>query len=50
MTNKEAKLQTAIDALPRIPIGIRPTPIEPLPRLSAALGGPTIYMKRDDLT
>jgi D-cysteine desulfhydrase len=25
------------------------TPIEPLERLSAALGGPTIYMKRDDL-
>ncbi|MDR3264720.1 MAG: D-cysteine desulfhydrase [Synergistaceae bacterium] len=25
------------------------TPIEELPRLSAALGGPTIYMKRDDL-
>ncbi len=50
MTNKEAQLQTAIDALPRIPIGIRPTPIEALPRLSAALGGPTIYIKRDDLT
>jgi D-cysteine desulfhydrase len=25
------------------------TPIEKLPRLSAELGGPTIYMKRDDL-
>ena len=50
MTNKQAQLQTAIDALPRIPIGIRPTPIESLPRLSAALGGPFIYMKRDDLT
>ncbi|MGE5359843.1 MAG: D-cysteine desulfhydrase [Bacteroidales bacterium] len=25
------------------------TPIEPLPRLSAALGGPDIYIKRDDL-
>lgn len=27
-----------------------PTPIEHLPRLSAALGGPAIYIKRDDLT
>lgn len=26
-----------------------PTPIEPLPRLSAALGGPDIFIKRDDL-
>ena len=25
------------------------TPLEPLPRLSAALGGPEIWMKRDDL-
>ncbi len=50
MTSREIQLQTAIDSLPRIPIGIRPTPIEALPRLSAALGGPLIYMKRDDLT
>jgi 1-aminocyclopropane-1-carboxylate deaminase/D-cysteine desulfhydrase-like pyridoxal-dependent ACC family enzyme len=27
-----------------------PTPLEALPRLSAELGGPPIYMKRDDLT
>lgn len=27
-----------------------PTPLEPLPRLSAALGGPEIWVKRDDLT
>jgi D-cysteine desulfhydrase len=26
------------------------TPLHPLPRLSAALGGPAIWMKRDDLT
>ena len=29
---------------------VRPTPLEPMPRLSAALGGPDIYIKRDDLT
>jgi L-cysteate sulfo-lyase len=27
-----------------------PTPIEPLPRLSAHLGGPRLFVKRDDLT
>jgi D-cysteine desulfhydrase family pyridoxal phosphate-dependent enzyme len=27
-----------------------PTPIEPLPRLSAALGGPNLFIKRDDQT
>lgn len=27
-----------------------PTPIEELPRLSAHLGGPTLFIKRDDLT
>ncbi len=27
-----------------------PTPIQPLPRLSAALGGPELWVKRDDLT
>jgi D-cysteine desulfhydrase family pyridoxal phosphate-dependent enzyme len=27
-----------------------PTPLEPLPRLTAALGGPQLYVKRDDLT
>src|SRR3569832_2185888 len=26
------------------------TPLEPLPRLSEALGGPNIFIKRDDLT
>ena len=26
-----------------------PTPLQHLPRLSALLGGPNIYMKRDDL-
>ena len=36
--------------LPRIRIAHLPTPIEPLPRLSALLGGPRLWVKRDDLT
>ncbi|MDH3943965.1 MAG: D-cysteine desulfhydrase family protein [Anaerolineae bacterium] len=36
--------------LPRIPIAHLPTPIEELPRLTAALGGPRLLVKRDDQT
>lgn len=35
---------------PRAFLARLPTPIEPLPRLSAHLGGPRLYVKRDDLT
>jgi D-cysteine desulfhydrase len=36
--------------LPRVPLGFFPTPLEELTRLSKALGGPRIWMKRDDQT
>jgi D-cysteine desulfhydrase family pyridoxal phosphate-dependent enzyme len=36
--------------IPRIHFAHLPTPIEPLPRLSAVLGGPQLTVKRDDLT
>ncbi|KFW99203.1 D-cysteine desulfhydrase [Pectobacterium carotovorum] len=35
---------------PRLSLGHFPTPLEALPNLSAYLGGPTIYIKRDDAT
>ena len=35
-------------ALPTVPLGHWPTPLEPLPRLTAELGGPQIWIKRDD--
>jgi D-cysteine desulfhydrase len=35
---------------PRLELARRPTPLQPLDRLSAALGGPRIWVKRDDLT
>lgn len=48
---KEEQLEQAIAQLERIPLAsVRPTPLEHLPRLSATLGGPPIYIKRDDLT
>ncbi len=34
--------------IPRLRFAHLPTRIEPLPRLSAFLGGPTLYIKRDD--
>jgi D-cysteine desulfhydrase family pyridoxal phosphate-dependent enzyme len=36
--------------LPRLPLAVRPTPLQEAPRLSAYLGGPRILIKRDDLT
>ena len=36
--------------IPRVRFAHLPTPIEPLPRLSAALGGPQLFIKRDDQT
>jgi 1-aminocyclopropane-1-carboxylate deaminase/D-cysteine desulfhydrase-like pyridoxal-dependent ACC family enzyme len=37
-------------AQPRVALGAFPTPLEPLPNLTRILGGPSIYIKRDDLT
>jgi len=36
--------------LPRVALGNWPTPLHELPGLSATLGGPRIFVKRDDLT
>ena len=37
-------------AFPRVRIAHLPTPLEPMRRLSEALGGPRIWIKRDDCT
>lgn len=39
-----------LDRFPRTSLAHLPTPIEHLPRLSARLGGPEIFVKRDDAT
>ncbi len=36
--------------LPRLRIAHLPTPVEPMPRLAAALSGPALMIKRDDQT
>ena len=39
-----------LDRFPRVRLGHLPTPLEPMARLSAHLGGPTLWIKRDDCT
>jgi D-cysteine desulfhydrase family pyridoxal phosphate-dependent enzyme len=43
-------LQSCIDKLARLQIAHLPTPLEFCPRLTEALGGPKIWIKRDDCT
>lgn len=40
---------TRLDALPQLSLIPEPTPLHAAPRLSAALGGPRLWFKRDDL-
>ena len=48
---KANALTAAIAKLPRVQLAsIRPTPLEPLPRLTAHLDSLALYIKRDDLT
>jgi 1-aminocyclopropane-1-carboxylate deaminase/D-cysteine desulfhydrase-like pyridoxal-dependent ACC family enzyme len=44
------ELRKRIARLPRANLAFLPTPLHELPRFSQALGGPRIYMKRDDQT
>jgi 1-aminocyclopropane-1-carboxylate deaminase/D-cysteine desulfhydrase-like pyridoxal-dependent ACC family enzyme len=45
------ELRERVARIPRIRgFALTPTPLEDLPRLSEAIGGPRILMKRDDLT
>jgi L-cysteate sulfo-lyase len=39
-----------LDQFPRFPLAHLPTPLEPLERLQKFLGGPRLYIKRDDCT
>ena len=45
-----AALQSRIDKLARVQIAHLPTPLEFCPRLTKVLGGPQIWIKRDDCT
>jgi len=44
------RLKDIVRSQPRLRLANLPTPLQELPRLAAALGGPRLFMKRDDLT
>ena len=48
--DKFTRLRRSLDNFPRVPLGVFPTPLDPCPRLSEAIGPVEIYVKRDDLT
>ncbi len=39
-----------LSAIPRIALACLPTPLLEAPRLAAAIGGPKLWIKRDDMT
>ena len=43
-------LRERIAAIPRLPLALRPTPLVEAANLARHLGGPRIFVKRDDLT
>ena len=43
-------VSSLVASAPRIELAHLPTPLEPMERLTAALGGPEIWVKRDDCT
>ena len=47
---RRAHIRALLEPQPRVSLALLPTPLEHLPRLSEALGGPDIWVKRDDLT
>ncbi len=44
------ELSVTLAAFPRVRLGHLPTPLEPMDRLSEHLGGPRLWIKRDDCT
>ncbi|MFL4468713.1 D-cysteine desulfhydrase [Tateyamaria armeniaca] len=49
-TDKAADLAAVLATFPRVSLGHFPTPLEPMDRLSEILGGPRLWVKRDDCT
>ena len=45
-----ADLQARIDRVPRVRLAHLPTPLDEAPNLTRVLGGPRIFIKREDLT
>src|SRR5262245_17404274 len=49
-TERVGELKARIARLPRVRLTHIPTPLEEMPRLTTHLGGPRLWVKRDDLT
>ena len=49
-TDTSPTFDLGLDRFPRVALCHQPTPIEPMVRLSEHLGGPSLYIKRDDCT
>jgi D-cysteine desulfhydrase/L-cysteate sulfo-lyase len=45
-----ADIRERIARVPRVRLALVPTPMHEAPQLAARLGGPRIFVKRDDLT
>ncbi|WP_299964466.1 D-cysteine desulfhydrase [uncultured Roseobacter sp.] len=50
MASRCKALAVQLARFPRVPLGHLPTPLEPMDRLSEHLGGPRLWVKRDDCT
>src|SRR5215468_6760942 len=50
MTTDTSVLASKLSVFPRIGLANLPTPLEPMKRLTAHLGGPRLWVKRDDAT
>ena len=50
MTDRHADLIDTVDRWPRAPLALLPTPIHRLDNFRRELGGPHLWIKRDDLT
>lgn len=49
-TNSASALAAKLAAFPRLGLASLPTPLEPMRRLTAHLGGPRLWVKREDAT
>jgi len=48
--NQHAWIRERIARIPRVKLALTPTPLQEAPNLTSALGGPRVFIKRDDLT
>jgi D-cysteine desulfhydrase/L-cysteate sulfo-lyase len=50
MNSQLGRIREQIARVPRISLALKPTPLHEAPHLAEQLGGPKIFVKRDDLT